>query len=157
MSAQLQFLHRLGLWKFLDIECSCKHETIIWLILVRFDKLFCNNSLDQIEARKKTRQRRAKEEKRREKRIEAEENRKYGKQSHYNLHLESNDQFPEFGLENRVRTESQEPGVSDLSSSSETGGNDSSSLEAASSSFTGPSFATVSVLILKQSLFLLTY
>lgn len=115
------------------------------MIIFAFFSFFCNNSIDQLEARKKTRQRRAKEEKRREKRIEAEENRKFGKQSHYNLHLESNDQFPEFGLENRVRTDSQDTAISLLSSSPDTSGNYLTNLEAASS-FSGPSFATVSVL-----------
>ncbi|XP_066247766.1 E3 ubiquitin-protein ligase RNF10 [Euwallacea similis] len=50
---------------------------------------------DQIEARKKRRQRRANEERRREKQIQVEENRKIGKYDVPELHLESRDQFPD--------------------------------------------------------------
>ncbi|XP_018561476.1 RING finger protein 10 [Anoplophora glabripennis] len=95
---------------------------------------------EQIELRRKKRQRRAKEEKRREKRIEAEENRKMGKYPVPNLHLESNDQFPEFGFEARLRTESESTLPSDRSSSPDLLNSSSVSVE---STYSGPSFATM--------------
>lgn len=65
---------------------------------------------DQIEIRRKRRQRRAREEKRREKRINEEENKKMGKYPVADIHIESHNQFPDFGLEpvvGRLRTESE--------------------------------------------------
>ncbi|CAG9864990.1 unnamed protein product [Phyllotreta striolata] len=85
---------------------------------------------EQLEIRKKRRQKRSKEEKRREKRIEVEESRKMGKYVYPNLHLESNDQFPEFGYEPRLRTESESTVPSELSGSPDI-----------PSSVSGPSFA----------------
>ncbi|CAG9831157.1 unnamed protein product [Diabrotica balteata] len=94
---------------------------------------------DQIEIRRKRRQKRAKEEKRREKRIEVEENRKMGKYPYPNLHLDSNIQFPEFGFETRLRSESESTVPSERSVSPDLAGTPTSvSLEGA---YTGPSFA----------------
>ncbi|XP_057667085.1 RING finger protein 10 [Diorhabda carinulata] len=94
---------------------------------------------DKIESRKQMRRKRAKEEKRREKRIEIEENRKMKKYAHPNLHLESNIQFPEFGFEARLRTESESTLPSEQNTSSDLGGpTPSFSVE---SSYAGPSFA----------------
>ncbi|CAH1100482.1 unnamed protein product [Psylliodes chrysocephalus] len=94
---------------------------------------------EQLEIRRKRRQKRAKEEKRREKRIEVEENRKMGKYSHPNLHLESNIQFPEFGVESRLRTESESTILSERSGSPDLSGSSfNTSLETNNS---GPSFA----------------
>lgn len=94
--------------------------------------------LDQIEVRKKNRQRRAKEEKRREKRIEIEECRQMERNlCAHNLHLESNVQFPEFGVESRSITESQCTSTVDNDELLATTGE-------STSSFSGPSFATVS-------------
>ncbi|XP_074029402.1 E3 ubiquitin-protein ligase RNF10 isoform X2 [Leptinotarsa decemlineata] len=93
---------------------------------------------EQIEIRRKRRQRRMKEEKRREKRIEVEENRKMGKYPIPNLHLESNIQFPEFCSESRIRTESESTLLSEQSASPDTSLN--ASIDCA---YTGPSFATI--------------
>lgn len=82
------------------------------------------------------RQRRAKDEKRREKRIAEEENRKIGNFPTPNIHLESFQQFPVF--DGRLRTESECTQPSERSTSPELP----SSLPI-ENSYQGPSFASV--------------
>lgn len=66
--------------------------------------------VDQLETRKKRRQRQQRDEKRREKRIEVEENRRMGKpMSETNVHIESFQQFPIFGADDPA-LESSPPG-----------------------------------------------
>lgn len=54
---------------------------------------------EQLVIRKKRRQRRNRDEKRREKRIEAEENKRLGRLPEVNVHIESFYQFPQFGVD----------------------------------------------------------
>lgn len=104
---------------------------------------------EQLEARRKRRQRRAKDEKRREKKIEAEENRKMGRYPTPNLHLESNIQFPEFGFESRLCTDSESTLPSGSTSSQDIINTPSStSLE---NTYAGPSFATMLATEKKQA------
>ncbi|KAJ8955508.1 hypothetical protein NQ317_006104 [Molorchus minor] len=105
---------------------------------------------DKIGERRRKRQRKAKEEKRREKLIEAEENRKMGKFPVPNLHLESNIQFPEFGGEPRLRTDSEDTQSSERSPSPKLCSLSSSFSE--SSVCSGPSFATMLATEKKQPL-----
>ncbi|KAF7276133.1 hypothetical protein GWI33_010890 [Rhynchophorus ferrugineus] len=111
---------------------------------------------EQIDTRTKRRQRRAREEKRREIRIEAEENRKLGKYESPDLHLDNRHQFPDvkeahfmfpdFISASRPRTESE----STFNLPSETSNSaeltpDACSLASLSleSGYTGPSFASM--------------
>ncbi|CAH1154025.1 unnamed protein product [Phaedon cochleariae] len=91
---------------------------------------------DQLDIRRKRRQHRAKEEKRREKRIEIEENKRIGKYPVPNLRLDSDVQFPEFAVEPRFRTESESTLPSERSGSPDCG-------VGSEGGCVGPSFATM--------------
>lgn len=68
-----------------------------------------------------------------------------GKQFGDNLHLESNIQFPEFGTEPRLRTESQCSGTNNISNSPDLSGSYLNNCADSTPFFIGPSFASVSI------------
>lgn len=104
--------------------------------------IICKDTIDffkdQLESRRKKRQRRMRDEKKREKRIAEEENRQMGKFPAANIELESHLQFPEFGAEGVIakeRTVSESSNVSDRTCDTAL------SVAGSESSYSGPSFA----------------
>lgn len=100
---------------------------------VKSSKIKCSCAADQIESRRRDRQHRAKEEKRREKRIAAVENRLMGRKCRpivSNLHIDSTKQFPSF--EPRHTSESDDTNTISPSGSLNTENNEQT---------VGPSFA----------------
>lgn len=99
-----------------------------------------------MDTRRKRRQRKVRDEKRREKRIAEEENKKImGKYPSPNIHIESHQHFPEFTPENHQRTESEssERSLSPTFTSTARTSDDAQSCAGSLSSDRGLSFAKV--------------